>query len=331
MRIFRNQSDETIIETKHSNVIQIDSSNYTITYVPGVKYRHHKAEFDNYYNINNEGIRENETYLDKPRDTSKIRILAIGDSFTYGEGSELEDVWHSLLERYVKAKGKNLEVINAGVGAHDQYQEYYYLKKIIGKYKPDYVLLGFLPNDLTSNKFVNQKIWPSNVKPKEAKVKPYVWLMDHYQTLAFARRLLLLNKPTTRKRYANLEYFDYFKSPQKRPAIINNQFEVTGILLNQIDSICKAHHAPFIVVYIPHIYEIIADKKPGIDLFTMEHFLAAESRKTGFYFIPTLTYFRQQSEAGAQTHFYEDEHLTEVGNRILADAIKDSLVKILEK
>lgn len=44
-----------------------------------------------------------------------VRIVALGDSLTAGYGLEKEDAYPALLEKALKQKGKNVQVVNAGV------------------------------------------------------------------------------------------------------------------------------------------------------------------------------------------------------------------------
>src|SRR3954469_9444201 len=78
-RLFWNQEIRMDTEKPGEHPFVLDSQTYTFRNNPGVKYRYSKPEWSITCAINKEGMRDANTYLDKPRDTSKIRILAIGD------------------------------------------------------------------------------------------------------------------------------------------------------------------------------------------------------------------------------------------------------------
>ena len=59
------------------------------------------------YQISAFGLRDREYRLDKPPDIS--RIAAIGDSFTFGMGVNLEDAYPKQLERILRARGMQAE------------------------------------------------------------------------------------------------------------------------------------------------------------------------------------------------------------------------------
>lgn len=87
------------------------------------------------YHINSKGLRDDETSYEKP--DGVFRIVALGDSFTFGSGVPIEKHFSTLLERYFK----NVEVINMGVGGYGVDQAYLFLKSEGFRYEPDIVLV----------------------------------------------------------------------------------------------------------------------------------------------------------------------------------------------
>lgn len=107
--------------------------------------------------LNNLGYRGKEFTLNKSE--SKLRILVIGDSMTFGWGVSDDQTYPALLENIFKQKGvKNVEVINAGYkGALSPDGYYVYLKNEGLKLSPDIIILGlFLGNDITD---LSGNIW----------------------------------------------------------------------------------------------------------------------------------------------------------------------------
>src|SRR5205823_1433580 len=68
------------------------------------------------------GLRERDLSVAKRPGT--IRILCLGDSFTFGM-TPLDQSWPKILERRLQRRfpGRSLEVINAGVPRYSTYQE----------------------------------------------------------------------------------------------------------------------------------------------------------------------------------------------------------------
>lgn len=90
----------------------LNKSGYFKAMIPGVTEIYNTNEFSMDAKISSQGIRDEIILSSKPKDT--IRILALGDSFTYGWGVKQEDSWPEVVERQLREQGKKVEVINAG-------------------------------------------------------------------------------------------------------------------------------------------------------------------------------------------------------------------------
>lgn len=94
------------------------------------------------------GLRENTSY---PLNTDKYRILAVGDSFTYGFKLTNESSWPELTEDFlVKAGWNNIEILNSGRPGTDTHFQSEFFKKYTSQYNPDMVVIGFIINDCTT-------------------------------------------------------------------------------------------------------------------------------------------------------------------------------------
>jgi hypothetical protein len=70
------------------------------------------TEFRYTAKINSRGFRDRELAIDGRRHPK--RVVAVGDSFTYGWGVELDDAWPKVVERLLRAAGRDVEVANLG-------------------------------------------------------------------------------------------------------------------------------------------------------------------------------------------------------------------------
>ena len=90
-----------------------------------------------------DGIRSNgrneHTVLDNNRP-----ILAIGDSFTFGDQVSNNETWPAQLE---KMSGRR--VINGGVFGYGIDQAYLRMRALASKYKPSVIIFSFIPNDIS--------------------------------------------------------------------------------------------------------------------------------------------------------------------------------------
>jgi lysophospholipase L1-like esterase len=101
--------------------------------------------------INSAGLRDDEIPREKP--DGEVRILALGDSFTFALGVRLEDIWPQQLERILNERQapQRFQVINAGVAGYNTRQELIYLLHDGYGWDPDLIVVGFYWNDLLGN------------------------------------------------------------------------------------------------------------------------------------------------------------------------------------
>lgn len=79
----------------------------------------------------------------------KKRILVLGDSFVWGDGSDnVNTLWWRQLDQELKKRGYgDVEVIAAGLNGSSTADESKWLDMLLPKYKPDLVVLGYVTND----------------------------------------------------------------------------------------------------------------------------------------------------------------------------------------
>ena len=111
---------------------------------PGFRGRDRHPDFDVAVFINDEGFR------DRPRDgldEEARRILGVGDSFTYGEGVELEQTYLSRLESRLEQAGR-VDVIKAGVPGYGPSQMVRMALERLEKDRPETVVMGLFYSDI---------------------------------------------------------------------------------------------------------------------------------------------------------------------------------------
>ena len=118
---------------------------------PGYRGRLATDEFDTTVRINARGYRGEEFSSQR---TDGFRILAIGDSFTFGWGVEDTETYASQLKQLLSVRDPSpaIDVINAGFAAGYSPDTYYlYLKREGLAVNPDLVIVGvYVGNDLDS-------------------------------------------------------------------------------------------------------------------------------------------------------------------------------------
>jgi lysophospholipase L1-like esterase len=95
--------------------------------------------------INSHGFRGPETPLEAP---GRTRIVALGDSITFGNDLAYDETWPARLERELRAAGQATDVLNLALGGYDTAQEVATLEALGIPFAPAHVILGYCVNDL---------------------------------------------------------------------------------------------------------------------------------------------------------------------------------------
>lgn len=99
---------------------------------------HEMLNFSCTYRINALGFRDREF---APQKSTHIRALAIGDSFTYGWGVNLEDAWCKRLEANLRRQGIDIEILNMGKPGAGPRDYYRIAECAVPRLKPDLVIV----------------------------------------------------------------------------------------------------------------------------------------------------------------------------------------------
>ena len=103
---------------------------------------------------NHAGFRADSDYA-IPKPAGILRIVALGDSFTFGYGVEYEQTWTRQLEhRLGERLGRRVEVLNTGVGGYNTVNEVALLEDRGLSYDPDLIILFWCGNDVGAPQFL---------------------------------------------------------------------------------------------------------------------------------------------------------------------------------
>lgn len=116
----------------------------TMVFDPGFSIRH----------LDQVTIANSEGYADRlyanPRPEGVVRVLAIGDSMTFGFGTPPGSAFVDQAERLLNERNpaRPIEIVNLGAPGYDSYEEYYVLLHYGERLAPDMVLLNYFANDM---------------------------------------------------------------------------------------------------------------------------------------------------------------------------------------
>jgi len=113
-----------------------------------------EGEFAYTAQINNYGYRGRDFKM--PKDKETLRIMALGDSMTYGVGVNDDQTIPYYLESYLLNNKFPVEVINGGSGHAGTIKHFLNIQNFHLKYQPDLVLLLFDLTDLQDDWYVER-------------------------------------------------------------------------------------------------------------------------------------------------------------------------------
>jgi len=232
--------------------------------------------------INSRGLRDREITPAKPPGT--VRILVVGDSFTYGSGVASEETYPKRLERLLaEHAGPRVEVINAGVPGYGTVHEAAFLRAQGWGYEPDVLVLQMFPdNDLDDNlepfgrEVVDGTLRIRATRPEgpaplrrvqgavRARSHAYRFLGDRYHLL----RIRLGLEPS----YA-ASLGVYLRRPPER---VTTGWEATRRQLRDIVEMGRRRGRPVVVIHAPKIAALDAGSAAafarfhGVDLASLD-------------------------------------------------------------
>jgi lysophospholipase L1-like esterase len=95
--------------------------------------------------VNSHGFRGPEVELDAP---GRTRIVALGDSVTFGNDLAYAETWPAVLERELRGAGELVDVLDLALGGYDTMQEVATLEALGLAFRPAHVILGYCVNDV---------------------------------------------------------------------------------------------------------------------------------------------------------------------------------------
>ena len=117
--------------------------------MPSITYMHTSIDGSWKFTINRHGFRNVEEFSYEKGE--KLRVLCLGDSQSLGYEVDQDQTYAAVIEKFLRQRGYEVEVINAGVSGYSNAEELIFLEHEGIRYQPDVVILGFYANDFEDN------------------------------------------------------------------------------------------------------------------------------------------------------------------------------------
>jgi len=292
-------------------------------YRPGAHVVIRTPEYVEDCRINAEGMRDESVHVN-PKPPGVFRMLVVGDSFTFGTGSNYDDIWPVILERRLAAGGWNVDVVKAGVEGSDTRRELLLMRKHVPRYRPDLVMLAFLPNDL----FTNQPLGRTAAASGESGERSHRFRLE---SINFLQRLLFRNDVLYALLYMMTARRQYFVEPPDD--LVAEQYRVTMDLLRQAAEYAGSERTNFAVLSIPQSIQVLFKARgmraPGIDVDAMDRRLGGFAAANRVQWLPVMERMVEDYRRNRWDLFYRfDGHLTARGNRVVGEWLAAELLRM---
>ncbi len=255
---------------------------------------------------------------------SPAPILAVGDSFTFGDEVSDGETWPSQLQRLI-----DRPVLNAGVSGYGFDQIVLRAEALVPFYRPEAVIVAFIADDIRRTEM--RRLWSAD-KPyfdldgssatlRNVPVPPRA---DPATTLTFWQRTLgysLLFDFVLRRLDLLHDWFgDHIRV---HPAGIGER--IACALTQRLADLQKSNGAPVLLVaeYDPVVWD---DPAFAAEQRRLTSGLLACARKNG---LATLDSYEAMAATPKPRQLYVLWHMNEAGNALIAQAIRNALAKTL--
>ncbi len=215
--------------------------------------------------INNEGYHDRDNFTQVFPDNDSLRVLALGDSFTWGASSDVGSSYVDILEADINKEHPGL-VWNTGIPATGTNHALFTAKKYLPLQRSNYVVLGFyvgndfgdnlLPYDrLVFNKLAscyNLYDYDNNINPYRITNKQaYKKATGSYpmEDLNFVQKILIRSRVMAFA--GDLKEKIMNRLSGKKTKAAEKEYKLTEAYLQQLNDYVKRNNAELIVLIIP--------------------------------------------------------------------------------
>ena len=255
--------------------------------------------------------RFNAAYIDKQEGT--FRVVAVGDSFTWGDGVHASDAWPDRLETRVRALGiGHFEVWNWSRRGWNTEAQWRSLQRRILELEPDLILLGYMLNDPQPRSGKHDRA-AFGLQPRQPASAPGRWIHGHSQL--FQRVYDGLENRRIHGRFA--DYYTYLHSAE------NPSREAQEEALRSWAGRTQELGIPMVVVVFPVFTTEMGDSYPYGEV----HELVIEQvERLGLRGLDLQPVYSEVQPVRLPVEPFLDRHPNELAHRMAADAILEFLL-----
>ncbi len=307
---------------------------------PSLEKIHQTPEYSITIETNSRGQRSPET------ETESFQILALGDSFVFGQGVEQNQVFTARLSESLQEKGKSVSITNTGVPGYSTKQELSVLEQYLEKESPDLAILGFFAgNDVYGNLENEFRYQIENgclkARPQPANdlkgflrnnLKSYGFFAEKIRAVPILREMLMALGLMHEKRPP--AHLLSLENPVPEP--MEQAWKETEEQLERAQEIAQEHNLKIVVVTIPSNFQVNDSLRAkalaayGIPEKNFEYDYPETRLKKFLKDKPNLvpvTLVETFRESPQQPYFESDPHWNKEGHELAALALEKELLE----
>lgn len=282
-------------------------------WMPGKPHLIKKPEYSFLFPTNSFGMPDVEWPVCK--EDGEARILALGDSFTEGDGAPHDSNYPSLLKQMLKdAEINQFTVMNGGVSGSDPFLNFVALRDLLLPYKPDIVLQELSSDDITTDIVIRggmERFLPNGKqKFKDGPWWEFIYAVNYLSRFYFHH---VGYNEILRKGYPSKE--------ESRE--INSKLNA---LFSDFDSLSKVNGIRLIIFLKPDREEIMANKYRYDFTLILTHL----QKNLNVEFFDLLPFYQQhitRSNSDVKDYFWVyDGHHNSKGYKMMAEGIYSYLI-----
>jgi lysophospholipase L1-like esterase len=251
-----------------------------------------------------------------PKRLGAQRVLALGDSFTYGHGVQDDETYPAVVETLLRTRGHDVEVLNAGVPGYNTDQSYTYALRDGLALEPDVVLLGIHSSDVSDN-------YESSLFDVDgARLVP----RDARQTRMYELGSIVGWIPAAIRRSRTFDVLvssiEWHDTPSARPAVADLDAWSYAKIRLEVDDLRRRGRVLGVATAV-----VLMPCKKALAPGAADPYgpLARDLAALGVPVLPAAAALREHGDALAPLFFHDDPHLNADGNRALARVVADFL------
>lgn len=290
---------------------------------------------------NSLGFRDRETTFEKP--TGTLRIVGIGDSFSFGS-THPRGIYLEVLEELLAGAGLRVpvEVINTGVPGYSTHQELGHLRKFGLRLAPDLVVLGLFPTGDVGENHSDQLLEVVDGELSDRPVSRMRRRLLRSRLFRFLSSRLTAHadgsKPPAldEKAWLRIEFERLQVCHPRPPRHITHGFDVTERLLLELKAELARRGVELVVLLIPDEVQVDpavlrkalaahGGSAADYDLELPQKRLSAFMRKSDIAFVDPLPELRERAQR-EPVYWPMDTHWNEAGCDVAARALLQQLL-----